>query len=211
MKKIVTTLFILFAVIPAIKAQGGEKSKLSGGIIAESNVSGFFHSNLPNGKSNMKLGFGIGGFAEMDLSKVFSLQGALIAQYKHSDFSWDDWDGHYRQWSVELPIYAMAHYSLRGGGRLYAGVGPYTCFGFDARFKTNDMKLDLYEKNEQTGVSPMKETDTGFAVKMGYEFACGIQLNVSYKMSMTSVIDENVSDAKMRPYSFGVGLAYRFK
>ena len=56
----------------------------------------------------------------------------------------------------------------------------------------------------------MKDSDTGFAFKLGYEFASGLQLNAAYKMSMTDVADANNGVAELRPLSFSFGIAYRW-
>lgn len=56
----------------------------------------------------------------------------------------------------------------------------------------------------------MKDSDTGFGVKVGYEFASGLQINASYKASVTNIMDANSSDVKMYPQYVSLGIAYRF-
>ncbi len=57
---------------------------------------------------------------------------------------------------VEIPVYAMYHYTFSRGGCLQVGIGPYTEFGFDAKFKHGGKEADLYEKDGVRGWRPFK-------------------------------------------------------
>ncbi len=184
--------------------------KLTGGVMAESNLSGFIHSGIDGGKAEMGLGAGLGGFLNLGISKAFSIQGEMTFQYKSSDFVFGDQSGDYRYWGMEIPIYACYHFMLPQGSQLFIGVGPYTNFGLGASYTKNGEKTDVYEKDKETGLPAMKDSDTGFGVKVGYEFASGLQITASYKASVTNVIDANSSKAKMYPQVIGLGIAYRF-
>lgn len=213
MKRILAYVLFVTGFIPTLYAQGEEKEKritVSGGPLVETNMTVFIHSGFTNGGSRMKAGLAIGGFANLNISRHFSVQGEMSIMSKHSDFDWNNGAGCYRYWGMEIPIYAMFHCPLRNGGRIYVGIGPYTNFGLDATFKDSNGKLDLYEKNAETGLPPMKESDTGFGIKAGYEFPCGLQVNASYKASISSIIDPNSSHVKMHPQTVSIGLAWRF-
>lgn len=159
------------------------------------------------------MGFGgsAGGFLNVGLTRAFSVQCEMLFHYKHSDFEWGMGEsGLFRYLGVEIPVYVMYHYRLSGGGCWTIGVGPYTEFGFEATFKHNGVKSDLYEKNEESGLPALCSSNTGFGVKVGYEFACGLQINATYKASVTNLLDANSSTVKMYPYTASVGVAYRF-
>lgn len=207
--------YILFATgfIPALYAQdAGKKQRItiSGGPLVETNMSGFIHSGFTDGSSRMKMGISVGGFVNLCISQHFSVQGEMTFMHKHSDFNWETEGGCYRYWGVEIPIYAMYHYTLHNDGRIYIGIGPYTNFGLDATFKDSKGKLDLYEKNAETGLPPMKDSDTGFGIKAGYEFPCGLQVNASCKASICNIIDSNSSNVRMHPLTASIGIAWRF-
>lgn len=193
-----------------ILSENEQKNSISGGIILETNLSNFIHSGAGNGKSKMKAGLTIGGFMNFDINKSFSVQGEMLIHYKNSDFDWNSQHGSFRYWGMEIPVYAMYHYTFFNNSRLFVGIGPYTEFGFDARFKHNGVKSDLYEKNENSGLAPLRDSNTGFGIKVGYEFPSGFQLNATYKASVTNQLDENSSDIKMHPQTFSIGAAYRF-
>lgn len=213
MKRILVYALFAAGFIPAIYAQGEEKEQritVSGGPLVETNITGFIHSGFTDGSSRMKAGIAIGGFVNLSISQHFSVQGEMAFMHKHSDFDWESKGGCYRYWGVEVPVYAMYHHPLRNGGRIHIGIGPYTNFGLGATFKDGSEKLDLYEKNAETGLPPMKDSDTGFGIKAGYEFPCGLQVNASYKASVSNLIDSNSSHVKMHPQAVSVGLAWRF-
>lgn len=186
------------------------KITLSGGPLVEMNATRFIHSGFTNGSSSMRTGGSVGGFLNFGISGHFSVQGELSLQYRHSEFRWEQSGGCYRYWGIEIPIYAMYRHAFADGSSIHVGVGPYTNFGLDATFRTKNGKMDLYEKDKDTGLPPMKDSDTGFGIKVGYEFPCGLQLNASFKASVINIIDTNSSKVKMHPMSIGAGVAYRF-
>lgn len=174
------------------------------------NVSSFIHSGIGDSKSKMKFGFSTGGFLNLGISKSFSVQGEMLFHYKTSDFEWSNQTGEYRYWGMEIPVYAMYHYCFSKGNRLHIGIGPYTEFGLGASFKYGGIKQDLYEKDSATGLPALCDSNTGFGIKLGYEFVSGFQINATYKASVTNLLDENSSRIKMHPQTFSIGIAYRF-
>ena len=134
----------------------------------------------------------------------------MLFHYKTSDFEWSNQTGEYRYWGMEIPVYAMYHYCFSKGNRLHIGIGPYTEFGLGASFKYGGIKQDLYEKDSATGLPALCDSNTGFGIKLGYEFVSGFQINAIYKASVTNLLDENSSRIKMHPQTFSIGIAYRF-
>lgn len=184
--------------------------KVTGGPLIETNISGFIHTGVAGGHSLMHTGGSAGGFLNLGFAGAFSVQGEMIFHYKHSHFSWDGDSGGYSYWGVEIPVYAMYHVSLSGGSQLYFGIGPYTEFGFDASFMRNGVSSDLYAKDADSGLPVMRDSNTGFGVKIGYEFRSGLQLNASYKASITNQLYADGTTVCMRPHAVSIGVAYRF-
>lgn len=217
MKKysIILTAFLL-AVSPVVHAQTADTPRteqrltLSGGPILESNLSGFFHSGVDGGNCQMRAGVSAGGFLDLGIRPSFSVQGTLLFHLKRSDFEWDGQTGEFRYVGAEFAVHALYHFHLRSGAQFIVGLGPYTEFGFDATLKRNGVKSNLYEKDTDTGLPILRDSNTGFAVKVGYELACGLQLNATYKASVTNLLDANSSTVKMYPHAVSVGVAYRF-
>ncbi len=185
-----------------------QRMTVTGGVILETNVSGFFHSGINNGQSRVKVGGTVGGFVDLGISDSFSVQGEMLFHYKHSEFEWGSVPGKFSYRGLEVPLYAMYHIRFKGDRQLYLGAGPYTEFGLEATYRYNGMKSDLYEKDGRDGQPVMRDSNTGFGLKIGYEFSSGLQLNVSYKASFTNML--NVDNVKLCPHAASIGLAYRF-
>lgn len=210
MKKIIIITCLLFAESLYANAQDKHKTVLSGGPLLEANLSGFIHSGFNRSNSKMKIGMTVGGFAELALSEHFSIRGEMGFQYKCSQFGWSNNLGTYNYWGMEIPIYIAYSVTLCKKKRIYLGIGPYTNFGLSSHFKNGNEKIDLYEKDVNTGFPSMRDSDTGFGIKIGYEFPCRLQLNMGYRVSVNNLIDANSSNVKMNPQTFSLGLSYRF-
>lgn len=212
MKRIVLMCLFL-SIITFVHAQvSTEKDPVSitGGVKVESSFSNFIHSGISKGSSKMNPGATVGGFLNLGISQYFSVQGELLFHYKESDFEWSGEKGNYQYWGAEIPVYAMYHWNRRDGSRLYVGIGPYTNFGFKATYRSNGQKLDLYEKDASSGLPAFKDSDTGFGITGGYEFPCGLQINASYKISVSDLLDANGSSSSLYPQLFSIGLGWRF-
>lgn len=206
-RKLILTVIVLFSIgLSYAKAQQSHSSqvKTTWGLKAEANISNFYLSGIPDAKSKMNAGFAAGGFLNFDFTKHFALQGALLFNNKTSDFELNGQSGKYSYWGVEIPIYAVVKWDLPNQGRIYAGAGPYTEFGFSANLKNQDGKRDLYDH------AAMKDNNTGFGLMLGYEFPTGIQINAGYKVSVTNIIDANSSKATLLPSTLTLGVGYRF-
>ena len=66
------------------------------------------------------------------------------------------------------------------------------------------------EKDTETGLPILRDSNTGFAVELGYELTCGLQLNATYKASVTNLLDANSNTVKMHPHAVSVGVAWCF-
>lgn len=187
-----------------------EAVSVTGGVKVEANFSNFIHSGISEGNSRMRPGITTGGFLNLGISQLFSVQGELLFHYKESDFEWSGQKGNYQYWGAEIPVYAMCHWNRKDGSRLYVGIGPYTNFGFKATYRSNGQKLDLYEKDEGSGLPAFKDSDTGFGVTGGYEFPCGLQLNTSYKISVSDLLDAKSGSSSLYPQLFSIGFGWKF-
>ena len=188
-----------------------KKLTVSGGVKLEANYSNFLHSGITGGESSLQPGITSGGFINLGIMKNFSIQGELLFHYKESDFEWSNTEhGQFQYWGMEVPIYVMYHWQMEKGQRIHLGVGPYTEFGLSAKFKKGGTRNDLYERASQEDLPAIKDSNTGFGVMAGYEFAFGLQVNISYKVSVSNLLDANSGTARFHPQAFSLGVAYRF-
>ena len=184
---------------------------MSGGPVAEVNTSGFIHPGFgPQGRSVMRVGASAGGFVNLGITKWFAVQCDALLHYKTSEFRWTDHRGVCRFWGEEISLLAMFRCEVGSDGFLYAGIGPYSIFGLSGTFREGGQVLDVYAKDERTGLPPLYDAEHGFGLRIGYEVA-RVQVNVSYKVAVSNLLDENTAPGvSMYPHTASIGLAYRF-
>lgn len=187
-----------------------QKLKVSGGPSVAFISSNFVHSPMEGGQSIMKYGFGVGGFLDMGIKEWFSIQIELMIGHDVSEFSRLGETGTFRHVGLELPVYAMFHVPMKDKGQFNLGIGPFTNFGLHGIYETGGSRHDVYEPHDDTGLSTMKDNYSGVAMKVGYEFRFGLQLNCCYKISVSNVLDENSSEVRMHPQTASFEVAYRF-
>ncbi|MCD7962585.1 MAG: PorT family protein [Rikenellaceae bacterium] len=173
---------------------------ISGGIKAEANLSNFLHNDKAPGKTNMKFGASVGGFAKFDVVENFAIQPELLFHYYSAERKTNGVARNYEYWGMEIPVYAMGQWYTPSNNRFYAGFGPYVGLGFQSKYYEPMVKL--YETNAHN------QLDFGFRALVGYEFSNRIQLNAGYKIGVVNANDKDPG----RLYSQGVslGLGYRF-
>lgn len=184
---------------------------LSSGFKAESNMSNFFISGMPEAKSNVRIGTAFGGFVKLEFSEHFAIQGDIFILYKTSTIKKGDIKGRYEYGGLEIPIYAMGQWNMNEGQKLYLGIGPYAEWGQHTILKIGENEIDLYKKDEITNKAYMEKQAFGFAAIIGYEFRDGTQVNIGYKISLTNALEENKNKASMYSNIVSLGAAYRFK
>lgn len=208
MKKILllTTVFLLTGVLSQLFGQEKQTSviKTTWGVKAESNLSNFYISGVPDAKSKMNVGFGVGAYVNVDFNNYFGLRGGLMFNNKNSQCEYENNRLGYQSWGVEVPIYAVVKWDMKDKSRLYMGLGPYTEFGFSAKMKENGQSIDLYKD------AAVKESHNGFGVIAGYEFTSGIHISAGYKVSVTNLVDANSNTITLLPASISLGIGYRF-
>lgn len=209
-KLIVMFLFIM-CTIGAHAQKAGHDTKTTWGIKAETNLSGFFISETSAISSSMNVGVTAGWFVNFEFNDYWALQGNLLFHYKESALDRQNLPGKYTYWGSEIAIYAMFQRKFQRGDRIYVGLGPYSDFGFDARLKRGNEKIDLYKKDGASEVSAMQDFDSGFGILLGYEFRNGVQINAGYKVGVTNILDANSSEFKLIPHSVTLGIGFRFK
>ncbi|MCD7973621.1 MAG: PorT family protein [Candidatus Azobacteroides sp.] len=215
MKSILSAFILAILCLPSLKAQEQEtgdedKLKVSWGVKAEENLSHFIISGMPQGKSRMRTGATIGGMVQLDITGQFAIQGELLWHYKTSELSRGNLKGDYHYWGMEIPVYVVYKIDIKNDYMMYIGLGPYSEFGFSAKLKREGETINLYSKDEEKDISAMHDTNSGFGFLIGYEFPFGLQINGSYKISITNVLDDNTNTIKLHPATLSIGIGYRF-
>ena len=209
-KKHVVLWLFLFCFAFVVQAQDEpRKLRFSGGPKVELNMSKYSLSRHSGVESVMRAGVTAGGFLQLDVSTCFVVRAELLYHYKNSYIKAEE-NNRIRYWGMEIPIYAMYVWNCGHGHRIYIGAGPYTEFGFSATAWFRGKKIDLYAIDPDNDVSAMRDSNTGFAFAAGYEMPCGLQFNMTYKISISNVLDANSNKFSFYPMTMSVGIAYRF-
>ncbi len=203
MKKTLFTILSVFLTVGMISVNA--QTPIKYGVKADMNISNFLLKDMDDAKSTMRVGPSVGGFMKIDLHENFAIQPELSFFYKNNKMEEDGDKDTFKQWGMQLPVYALAQ-SENFMGRVYGGFGPYVGLGFDARFK--DADVDLYKKVD--GETPMTRWDFGLGFLLGYEFNNGLQINAGYQFGFINQLDAFKDDAKMRTQTVNVGIGYSF-
>ena len=185
--------------------------RFSCGFKAEANVMSLIHWGDEPVTTRMRAGSSVGVFVNYRLSRLFSVQADAFLHYKNSCIMKEGTTGHHQYFGDELAVYFIYNQPLRKAkGVFNFGIGPFTEFGFKSTIRYNGKKLDVYEINPETGLSTMRDSNVGFAYLVGYEFPCGLQINASYKISLSNLLDVDDNRYALRPQTLSLGIAYRF-
>lgn len=203
MKK--TILSLLTVLLTFGVSNVNAQTPITYGVKADMNISNFVLSDLDDQSSTMRVGPTLGGFMRVDLHENFAIQPELSLFYKNSKMEKGVNEDTFKQWGMQLPVYALAQ-SENFAGRIYGGVGPYLGLGLDARYKDED--VNLYKK--ENGNKPLQRWDFGLGFLVGYEFNNGFQINGGYQFGFVNQLDEMKDDAKMRNQTVNVGIGYSF-
>jgi hypothetical protein len=144
--------------------------------------------------NSMKLGFHLGGFANIPLADKFSFQPELVFSAQGAKFEDPGDDIKYRLSYINIPL--LGQYN--DPSCFYAETGPQIGFLLAAKAKddgnTNDVK------------DSFKTLDFAWAFGAGYKFTEKASVGVRFNLGLANVIDQD--DAKVRNSVFQIGVAY---
>lgn len=215
-KRIFFTLLVAVAgiVLPVGTVHAGDgtsRLEISCGVKAEANMSGIIKTGSEKLETSMRPGVSAGGFLNLQVSSHFSVQADFLLHYKNSILEQNATRGHNVYFGGEIPLYFLYHFQLAPlSGRWSVGGGPFTEFGFKSSITYNGKTMDMYKIDEASGYPIFRDSNSGFAVLVGYEFPCGLQLNAGYKVGVSSLVDADQRVVALRPHTVSVGVAYRF-
>lgn len=156
----------------------------------------------------------MGGFLNLDISRRFALLFELSVSAQNSRVQYDQASGNMVLCGIDIPIYALAYWTLHDSGRFYVGGGPFSCAGIYGRAKIGNRSLDLYEKRyaDDGGaeISMVENFYSGFGLVVGYEFKNRIRVFLDYKISITDMVGFRNTSVRIYPHRLGFGIGYRF-
>lgn len=153
--------------------------------------------------SSSKIGFQVGGVAELSFSDHFAIQPNLLFTLKGGRFPTSPYK--INLYSIELPINIL--YKTNG---FFAGAGPNFGYGISSKIKVNGETYDLFDE-EDAGELPLKRFEVGANIIMGYQFPSGLNISSHYTLGLTdSYNTDNETNNKVNNNILGFSVGYTF-
>ena len=147
-------------------------------------------------------GFHVGGMAQLKFSETFSVQPALLFNYKQADLQQFEFESYH----VDLPINLLYTHS-----NFFIGGGPNVSYAISGKAKTENEKVDMFDEEEAQTLTH-KRLDLGMNLTMGYNFPGGLQVSSFYTAGINNIYKGNgeVEDVTTRTRNFGFSVGYLF-
>lgn len=177
-------------------------------------------SNLAGDIENaeMKIGFQIGGFAEIKISDKFSVQPELLfsTQGAKSEYSESDVDYSYTEKStlklnyLNIPIMAK-YYATE---KFYVEAGPQIGFLMSAESKSEYSETFMGTTESASTTTDIKDslnsTDLGLGLGLGYNFTENIGAGLRFTSGLSNIYKDAPSDFKVNNSNIAISVAYKF-
>jgi opacity protein-like surface antigen len=191
MKKI--TLSIIAVLAFGFANAQGVKFGVKGGI-SLTNLTG---DDIEDNSS--KVGFLVGGFAEIKLTEKFAIQPELLFATQGTKFEADGDDLKYNLNYLNVPV--MAKFYVADKFSLEAG--PQIGFLLSAKAKAGDEDEDVKDF--------FKSVDFGVNFGAGYDFTENLSAGVRYNLGLANILDtEEGNDSKIKNSVFSLAVGYKF-
>lgn len=215
MKKILIICigFLLDAVIANSQTVSGNKPEIvmEGGIKADVTFLNFQKAGAPGAVSTFTYGLTPGGFMNVWFNNWIGIRPELNLNFKQTVLGWTGNSGRLQSFGVEVPIYVTGRLKTFWEEHVFFGIGPYTEFLCYAKWYIDNRKVDLLEIHT-SGEPMIQDTQSGLAAIVGYEFAMGISIDLSYKICCYNILQPNTSQGvSLYPHTISVGLAYKWR
>ena len=214
---------------------------VSGGVLAGANINDFIISRDHHTmSSHMRIGGEFGGFLDFSLTKHFAIQPQVLFTAQQNYFAVREGEDVFKLnglWSfgMEIPIYFLGRFGNLTQGYIQFGGGIFTHFTFASntgKYQSVDESAQPVEPSKSAKKASSTETQYydysrlyslhnnhfGVCAMVGYEFKFGMQINVSYKVSLSDIAGfysemkgQKVADALIYPQSISLTLGYRWK
>ena len=196
-------------------------SAVTGGLLANVNISNFIITNSQNNISSyMKVGGEIGGFIDFRVTKHFAIQGRVILTAEQNRFSINATKQYLWSFGMDIPVYFMGRFGNMQKGYLQFGAGPFTHFTFASnianKYSNNLATVNVGENEPYAKLYVLHDNHFGLTATIGYEFPLGIQINANYLVSLSDIFNYYKQEGHtmveaIYPQRVSVGVGYRWK
>lgn len=238
MKKYFWALLAASLFLTASYAQDADSLKIKPvtlGVLLQANFSGEYmyidKSDFDGSGLTAYPGFGVelGCFVDYHITRKLSVEVQAIVGLQNGSYVATDKDLGFLFWQkrptsyladmrlvgLDIPIYLI--YALPvGAGHFNFGAGLFTHITFDAWSPSDRSFVTPYKRiistDDVTGKNRYALSDghAGLGFQIGYEFASGLQINLSGKYSVIDIINYESKNSYAHPYKLSMGLGWRF-
>lgn len=188
MKKVILTVAAVFA----FGFANAQETKF--GVKAGLNMSNFTGDVEEN---SAKIGFQVGGFAEIKVSDKFAIQPELLYSLQGAKFDFDGTDVNYNVSYVNIPVmakfFASEKFSLEAGPQL----------GILASAKATDGEESIDIKDE------FESIDFSFNFGAGYDISENINLGLRYTLGLSNIAKDS-EELKINNSNIALAIGYKF-
>ena len=232
MKKILLLLFTSTLFLTALRAQDADSLKIrpvSLGVLAQANFAGEDMYIAEPGLSAYP-GFGaeIGGFIDYHMTKRLMIEVQAIICLQNGSYVSTDRDLGFLFWhkrpvnyladmrlvGMDIPIFFTCALPV-GAGDIRLGAGFFTHITFAAWCPGDKDFITPYRRIIEIKESgkpryALNDSHAGIGCHFGYEFACGLQINMSIKYSVLDIINYESKIDYAHPYKVTLGVGWHF-
>lgn len=199
---------------------------VSGGVLAGANMSNFIitRNHIPM-SSYMRIGAELGGFLDFSITKHFAVQPQVIFTAHQNYFAATDTTNTLWSFGIDIPIYFLGKFGNLEKGYIQFGGGLFTHFTFASNIRDKYRNWDdptpvkpSTDPNDYSDLYRLHDNHFGICAMVGYEFPFGMQINLSYKVSISDITSfyqqkkgDPVADALIYPQSISLHFGYRWK
>lgn len=159
--------------------------------------------------SDMKVGFRIGGVADIALtSHLYLRPGVFFSQMGgKEDILGSDFKATYNY--IQVPVNVLYKLGTDGGGRFYFGLLPYVGFAIGGKYELASQEVDV-EVGDDVAKDDLKALDLGIGIKAGYELPFGMYFDASFMQGVANTAPGGNSDNKNNNRLITIGIGYLF-
>ena len=232
MKKILLILFTSTLFMTVLHAQDADSLKIrpvSLGVLVQANFAGEDMYIAEPGLSAYP-GFGaeIGGFIDYHMTKRLMIEVQAIVCLQNGSYVSTDRDLGFLFWhkrpvnyladmrlvGMDIPIFFTYAHPV-GAGNFRIGAGLFTHITFAAWCPGDKDFITPYRRVIEIKESgkpryALNDSHAGIGGHFGYEFPCGLQINMSIKYSVLDIINYESKIDYAHPYKVTLGVGWHF-
>lgn len=232
MKKILLILFTSTLFMTVLHAQDADSLKIrpvSLGVLVQANFAGEDMYIAEPGLSAYP-GFGaeIGGFIDYHMTKRLMIEVQAIVCLQNGSYVSTDRDLGFLFWhkrpvnyladmrlvGMDIPIFFTYAHPV-GAGNFRIGAGFFTHITFAAWCPGDKDFITPYRRIIEIKESgkpryALNDSHAGIGGHLGYEFPCGLQINMSIKYSVLDIINYESKIDYAHPYKVTLGVGWHF-